>query len=303
MNLLKYMKLSKRIISLFVFMLLLRISPTVKGQVLEGDSLCSFNVQFVRHLIHKAQYDDALYVLNDTLFKTGCQLFNDDFNYLKGWSYYYKKELDSSCLYLNKVSPLSPLYTKSKFYVLYNNAHLGNYYLADTIARAITDTSELIQQLTNIEMAGISLLKRDFIEFDKFASKFKNDFYYFELQQQELINTKINILKTKRKSKYLAAGLSAIIPGLGKLYGGRPGEGIAAFTMVGGLAAITIESYLKYGIKDYKTIAFGSLFSLFYLGNIYGSMVTVQQYKNDVTQSQNLTILYHMHIPLRTIFE
>ncbi len=303
MNQLIVMKLNRVRFHLLMMVCFLYLSVTAKGQIVEGDSLCSFNLQFANHLIHKSQYDKALYVLNDTLFDSGCNSYKDDYNYLKGWAYYYKKELDRSNLYLKNVTQLSPLYTKSRFYLLYNSAHLGLYSNADSIANSITDTTDLIKQLTNIELAGISLLKRDFTDFDKRALNFKNDFYYFEIQQQELMKTKINILETKRKSKYLAAGLSAIIPGLGKLYGGRPGEGIAAFTTVGGLAAITIESYLKYGIKDIKTIAFGSLFSLFYIGNIYGSMVTIQQYKNEVTQSQNLTILYHMHIPLRTIFE
>ena len=288
---------------LFLFLLLF-FSGTLKAQLEnENDSLCSFNLKFVDYLINKSEYDNALFVLKDTLFNCSCNNFKDEFYYLKGWAYYYKKELDSSSYYLEKVSSMSNFYLKSYFYNFYNSAHLGNYSKAEILIGNQKDTNDLFIQLANFQNAGLYLLKRDFKSFERCAGNFRNDYYYFELQQQELLKLQNSILNTKQKSKLMAAGLSAVIPGLGKIYGNKLGEGIAAFTTVGGFAAITIESYLKFGYKDIRTIAFGSLFSLFYIGNIYGSMITIQQNNNEIIQSQNLTILYHMHIPLRTIFD
>ncbi len=300
MNLLKYITLNKFIP--VILLLLFKMNSTASAQSVDGDSLCKLNIRFAEYLIQKSQYDNALYLLNDTSLMA-CVDYFDEINYLKGWTYYYKKDLKKSTFWLNNVSAQSPRYLKSRFYSFYNHAHLGELSSADSVIRAIDDTSDVVKQLLNLELAGLSLLKRDMKEFDQRAAMFKSDYYYFELQQKELLNTKDNILKTKKKSKYLAGGLSAVVPGLGKVYGGKIGEGVAAFSTVGGLAAITIECYLKYGITDFRTLAFGSLFSLFYAGNIYGSMITIQQYKNEVTQSQNLTILYQMHIPMRALFE
>ena len=40
----------------------------------------------------------------------------------------------------------------------------------------------------------------------------------------------------------------------------------------------------------------------FYIGNIYGSYVSVSLYNQDLRNAQNTAILYHIHIPLRSLF-
>ena len=40
----------------------------------------------------------------------------------------------------------------------------------------------------------------------------------------------------------------------------------------------------------------------FYIGNIYGSYVSVSLYNQDLRNAQDTAILYHIHIPLRSLF-
>ena len=91
--------------------------------------------------------------------------------------------------------------------------------------------------------------------------------------------------------------------GLGKVYAGELSEGVAAFLTVGSLAAITAENWAKYGVKDWKTILFGTLGAVFYIGNIYGSYVSGSIHNNDLRNAQDTAILYHIHIPLRSVFQ
>ena len=73
--------------------------------------------------------------------------------------------------------------------------------------------------------------------------------------------------------------------------------------MVGSFAAITAENWYKRGFTNWKTILFGSIGTIFYIGNIYGSVASVNVYYDEFNEKQNARILYHIHIPLRSIFE
>lgn len=80
-------------------------------------------------------------------------------------------------------------------------------------------------------------------------------------------------------------------------------EGISSFLCVGTLAAFTAECYAKKGASDWRTILFGSLASLFYIGNVYGSYLSVGIYNETLFNAQNSTILFNLHIPVRNLVE
>ena len=50
------------------------------------------------------------------------------------------------------------------------------------------------------------------------------------------------------------------------------------------------------------SVILGAIGAVFYVGNIYGSITSVKIYYEDFNNQQNITILYNIHIPLRTIF-
>ncbi len=76
----------------------------------------------------------------------------------------------------------------------------------------------------------------------------------------------------EKKSVHWAAGLSAVIPGLGKIYTKNYSDGVTAF-IVNGLCA-----YLAYSNFNAKHLTRGWIFTglsaLFYGGNIYGSIAS-----------------------------
>lgn len=88
---------------------------------------------------------------------------------------------------------------------------------------------------------------------------------------------KYNVLS--KKNPVIAGCLSAAIPGLGKLYGQRPNSAVLTFFSHALFAAQSIESVKKLGIKNGYSIFSVSLFSMFYISNIYGSFTDLKKQK------------------------
>ena len=94
-----------------------------------------------------------------------------------------------------------------------------------------------------------------------------------------------------------------MVPGLGKIYAGNVGEGIASFLIVGAFAGLTAESWAKAGTpKNWRTITYGTIGGLLYIGNIFGSVASVRIYYEEFETSRSGAVMYGLHIPLRSIF-
>ena len=100
----------------------------------------------------------------------------------------------------------------------------------------------------------------------------------------------------------MAGALSAVLPGSGKFYAGYKGQGIAALMTVGVLGISAAESYYRLGPKSAQFITFGSLFTIFYIGNIWGSTLSVKLARDHQLREIDDQILFDMHVPLRRIF-
>lgn len=74
-----------------------------------------------------------------------------------------------------------------------------------------------------------------------------------------------------RKSPFIAAALSAIVPGSGKVYSGRWQDGLLSFLIVSSTAWLSYRSFDSDGSSSVRGWIFGGIATGFYLGNIYGS--------------------------------
>lgn len=107
-----------------------------------------------------------------------------------------------------------------------------------------------------------------------------------------------NLYQEKWKSPVLAAGLSAIVPGLGRWYAGDWKNALVSFMFVGINGFQSYTSFKKNGIKSTGGWIFGSLATGFYLGNIYGSSWTAKR-KNQQKWDKYVKKLDHLfyHYP------
>lgn len=84
------------------------------------------------------------------------------------------------------------------------------------------------------------------------------------------------------KSPLLAASMSAVIPGSGKVYSGRTVDGVSSLLMFSFAAWEAYRGFRDDGNDSVRGWIFGSLALFFYGGNIYGSLVAVQIYNDHI---------------------
>lgn len=261
--------------------------------------------QFARHLSKKGFHSDALFQLQSLRPQYSLSTpALDSLNYLTGWSFYEIKLLDSSVLYLDLVGETSTFYLKSSFFASYNDAHLGNYQRASQRLLQLKQLEELNygSELRNFELAGIALLDGDFTRFDSLTNTFTRSYYQFSREEDDIIEV-ANILRNmKRKHGWVAGSLSAIAPGTGKMYAGKTKEGVVALMQVVALGGVAFEQYRRYGVEDPRFILFGGLFSVFYIGNIWGSALSVKIKRDEKLYDLHNRLLLDLHVPLRTLY-
>lgn len=272
-------------------------------------SLTSFSQSFVdtykfsEYLFEKKLYSDLIYHLHsvDTSYEWSISQ-NDSLNYLLGLTYYSRKELASSVKYFSKVSSLSPYYYKSKFLQQYNLAHLHDYEQADSVLNELPGKDSLVIALKNLENAGIALLRRDLEAFKNYESGFEGKYYQLSKQEENLSLLAHKIQTEKKKSPVVAGVLSGVVPGLGKIYAGKVGQGVVIFLQQLAFGLQAYEGYRKNGFESRQLYIFGGIFTLFHVGNIWGSVLSVKIKSMEVNDQINNSILFNMHIPIRTIY-
>ncbi|MDD4223925.1 MAG: hypothetical protein PHD87_05005 [Candidatus Cloacimonetes bacterium] len=81
---------------------------------------------------------------------------------------------------------------------------------------------------------------------------------------------------TAAKNPALAALMSTLVPGSGKIYTGRTWDGITSFILCVFSGWRAWEGFSEAGIKSFDGWLFGVSTAYFYLGNIYGSAVSAR---------------------------
>jgi len=260
--------------------------------------------RFAEHLINQKLYSEGVYLLANL---KSSHDYNsgkiDTINYLLGKIYYNQQKLDTSSNYFSQVTTLNIKYwQESSFFSAFNQAFLGNH----TQAREKLDyryfKDEMMVQLKNFQLAGYALLDRHYQSFDSLSSQFEGSYFQFAKQEGQLMYYYQDIISHKKKSGFLAAMFSAVIPGSGKIYAGKTGQGLSNLFKSLILGGLVYESYKQAGTDSARFIAFSSVFSIFYIANIWGSALTVKVKRNEFRDAVDKQILFDLHIPLRTIF-
>ena len=78
------------------------------------------------------------------------------------------------------------------------------------------------------------------------------------------------------KSPLLAGFLSTALPGSGRVYVGRPNDALLTVFLLGVLGWAAYDGFSENGVSSRKGWTFGTIGGIFYLGNIYGSVVAAQ---------------------------
>lgn len=82
--------------------------------------------------------------------------------------------------------------------------------------------------------------------------------------------------KIKRKKPILAGAFSAILPGLGRFYVGRPGDGLYSMVFIGISGYSAYRGFARHGVRSGRGWILGGLTTALYLGNVYGSYLSAK---------------------------
>ncbi len=85
-------------------------------------------------------------------------------------------------------------------------------------------------------------------------------------------------LEKHNKSPLLAAGLSTVVPGLGKVYTKNYGDALMALLFTGLNVWQAWRGFSKNGVKSVRGWIFAGIGTSFYLGNIFGSAKAAKRY-------------------------
>lgn len=265
---------------------------------------------FVTYLFENGLNRDALTLLS------GSYLPSDTLSWLRGRVLFAERNPGMAARCFSQVGPASGFAAAARSYRVVSLAYMGDYAgalaalpqalpgkdLASGEPGAVGPGETAYAELAALQGAGLGLLTRREAVWETCRKAFT--FQDYRLAESERVLEEIGRARFggRQKSPWLAALLSAGLPGAGKVYAGRPGEGVAAFLTVGSLAAITGEQYRRSGKDFWRTWVPGLLCATFYLGNIYGSYLSVSVEQERQTEQADALVLYHLHIPLRSFF-
>jgi len=273
---------------------------------LVSKELLQDELKFMKYLVVQEEFQNALHVRSKLdLNCSKYPLLIDSLRYYSGWSAYREKQLIRASRELKSIRVESPFYFKSRCFAAICDAYEGEY---DRAIRTLVESdmkkqSELGFSLLNFQLSGNYLLKRDFEAFDSVFSKVDTSNFQLSQEAHRLIQYRSELLSMKRKSPLLAGLMSAVIPGSGKFYAGYRGQAIAAAIPCFFLGAVATESFVKAGPRSSQFIIFASLFSVYYVGNIWGSVISVRTFKEQRYNEIDHGILVDLHIPVRRFFD
>lgn len=286
---------------LFCIIIFLQIHFWGLGQ--ERSIPLSEELRFGNYLMQQRLNQDAIYHYTQLNNITGLTLSQrDSVNAYLGKLYLGEQRLSESSHHYKMVSIKSVFFNEAQFFSAFNYAFLHHYDSASSILSAYQPLDSQFIALMHFEQAGIALLERDFDRFDQHSSNFKGDFYEFRQQELDFIKYKTSLVSHSFKSPVVAGFLSALIPGAGRVYVGKFGQGIMSLMICTLVGLQAREGYIHDGPQSVRFIGYTTAFSALYIANIWGSSVAAKFVNNEFNEAINHSILFDMHIPLRTIF-
>ncbi len=109
-------------------------------------------------------------------------------------------------------------------------------------------------------------------QFDKAEMLLKDDLHRIPVSELQFFTREIETGRNlKRKSPLLAAGMSAVLPGSGRIYTGDWKDGLISVMIIGSTGFGAYRAFVKEGSGSALAWIYSGLSFGFYLGNIYGS--------------------------------
>lgn len=184
-----------------------------------------------------------------------------------------------------------------------SNAYLQigiSYYLLDQFEKSVEHLEESLPRISDAhyhaeaeQVIGLSyLMNREWENAEAIFSRLQQSDVIAVREQSNVFNNFATEGKQlPRRSPFLAGLMSTFVPGSGRLYTGRLNDGLTSLITVGLTGWQAYDGFRRDGLSSVKGWTLGTLGGIFYLGNIYGSVISAQVYNNE-SSDEFLSSLY-----------
>lgn len=250
---------------------------------------------FLNYLIDNNMRKDAMTLLGSSVYHA-----SDTLDYMRGWAAYSFKLLPEASASFAKVPRNSPFYAKSTYFNVVCLAHSGDYGGALAVLENFSGPRD---ELYYTELAGLHLLNSSPDAYLSASNHLYSPNTFLTEARSKLSLVYSERYMQKEKSPFVAGLASAVMPGAGYWYAGDKASALLTFFASLAVAGIVIENNTRHGPEDWRSILADVAGAGFYLANIYGSVHSVSVRREKIGHEQTTTILYNIHMPLRSIFK
>ena len=253
--------------------------------------------RFAEYLYENGNYLRAVGEYQRYLFSNSENMSSDTLLFRIGLCYQLGGDTKKAIEYYEMIIrdfPKSYFSEKAKYQIAYTYFEMGKYkesvhYIEDNIeSLSLTETHLKMNRLL-----GVNCL---------YQRKWETAHNHFEellSNPDDSLTAKLNKFAIKGehlpyKSKIFAGLMSATIPGTGKIYANRLTDGLYSLIIIGLTGWQAYNGFHKDGVRSTKGWIYGTLGSIFYLGNIYGSVVAVKIYNKKIEDN----LLHQINIEL-----
>ena len=209
---------------------------------------------------------------------------------------------DSAAIRFAQVSKASPDYYFAGFNAVLKLIEANKIEEPEKLLLNYQPADAMQTQLSGIYLNSLLLLNQDLSGFEAHITVTNLSKDYFSMRNEELKKAELKIKKANKKSPFLAGLMSTVIPGTGKIYSGKWRQGLISMVPLTLMGFQTYEAYRLQGVKSARFIVFGGLFSLFYIGNIYGSAVSVNVRKTEIEHEVHDEVVLSLRMCLQHVF-
>lgn len=188
-----------------------------------------------------------------------------------GYSYEQMKYFSNANSYYQKLLNSKNLSEIAKFEILKTNFLEGNYSKVKILYK-----SQISSNNAYYPNAAKLFYSTYMLDKNKLPDSSNYKLWFDAADQTAVMNFYRRKINPGFKSLALAAVLSTVVPGLGKIYVGEVGDGITAFLFNSILGFLAYDNFRAH--HKLRAWIFTGLTALFYSGNIYGSISAAQIY-------------------------
>ena len=157
---------------------------------------------------------------------------------------------------------------------------------------ALPRVTDVRQRAESQELIGLCyLMQKRWIKADKVFNELReSDVAEVGTRAAFYHNYAVQGTRLPNSSPFLAGILSTIIPGAGRFYTGRIGDALTSFLTVGFAGWQAYDGFRRNGTSSAKGWVFGTLGGVFYVSNIYGSVLSARVYNRSVEDEYLATL-------------